>query len=263
MDISMYDLHSHILPNVDDGAKTQSETMEMLRVAASDGTKIILATPHRKDITERSSVPHIQELASNTNRAIQEEGLNLTLALGMENHLDIDLPKDVEEGRALPINNSKYILVEMPWFGRPIYLEQVLFEIQAMGLTPILAHPERLEIFQSDPEFLVNLVERGMLTQITAGSLLGYFNRNVRKFTVQLFKNNLVHILASDCHFSAGTRSPKLSPGFDAAVKLVGYDRAAKMVIDLPKAILNDQTVSPPIPESNVKWNKNWWEFWL
>jgi tyrosine-protein phosphatase YwqE len=80
---------------------------------------------------------------------------------------------------------------------------------------------------------------------------------------VQLFKNNLVHILASDCHFSAGTRSPKLSPGFDAAVKLVGFDRAAKMVIDLPKAILNDQTVSPPIPESNVKWNKNWWEFWL
>ena len=262
MDISMYDLHSHILPNIDDGAKSQSATMEMLRVADSDGTKIILATPHRKDVTDNWSIPHIKELANNTNRAIQKEGLDISLVLGMENHLDIDLPEEVAQGRALTINASKYILVELPFFGRPIYVEQILFEIQAMGLTPILAHPERLEVFISDPEFLVNLVERGMLTQMTSGSLLGYFGGNVRKFTVQLFKNNLVHVLASDCHFPGGPRSPKLSPGLNAAVKLVGYERASRMVVDLPKAILNDQPVRAPIPESRVHWHKNWWKFW-
>ena len=259
----MYDLHSHILPNVDDGSKSHKMTMEMLKVAHLDGTKTILATPHRKDITEQWSIPHIEELTISINKAIKEEGLSISLALGMENHLDVDLPRDVASGIALPINGSKYILVELPFFGRPIYIEQILFEIQAMGLIPILAHPERLEVFDSEPEFLVDLVERGMITQVTSGSLLGYFGRNTRRFTIQLFKNNLVHILASDCHFPGGTRSPKLSPGFTAAVKLVGYERAINMVDALPKAILANQTVSVPLPEPKISWNKGWWKFWL
>ena len=167
----VYDLHTHILPGVDDGAQTTADALEMARVAAQHGTRVMLATPHCKDVTENWSVPYVRDLLEDMNSRIQDEAIVLTLALGMENHLD--LFEEVSSGRALPINGSRYILVEMPLFGRPNYMEDVLFQLQ--GLTPVLAHPDRAEAFQSDPELLVGFVERGMLSQITAGSIVGHF----------------------------------------------------------------------------------------
>lgn len=164
----MYDLHAHILPGVDDGAKTPEDTVAMAQVAADSGTKIILATPHRKDVTEESSVGYIRGLIEEMNGRIRDQGTELTLVLGMENHLDLDLPDEVEAGRALPMNRTRYILVEMPFFGKPNYIEDVLFRIQLQGLTPVLAHPERIEAFQQDPGLLASFVERGMLSQVTA-----------------------------------------------------------------------------------------------
>ena len=111
----MYDLHAHILPGVDDGASVTDETVDMARAAAEAGTKVILAPPHRKDVTDRSSVEHIRELTEQMNARIKAEGIDLTLLLGMENHLDLELPDEVTSGRALAINGSRYILVELPF----------------------------------------------------------------------------------------------------------------------------------------------------
>ena len=204
----MYDLHAHILPGVDDGAKTPQDALEMARIAAQHGTRVMLATPHRRDITERSSVPAIKALLDDLNTRIQEGGIELSILLGMENHLDLDLPEEVSEGRALPINGSRYILVEMPFFGRPNYAEEVLFQLQLQGLTPVLAHPERIEAFQKDLGLLVTLVERGALSQITAGSFLGFFGGRVQRFANTLLREGLVHVIASDTHSSEGRRSP-------------------------------------------------------
>ena len=206
----MYDLHAHILPGLDDGARNIDQTLEMARVAAQSGTRFMLATPHRRDVTDRSSPAEVRSLIDEVNVRVKEQGTDLTLLLGMENHLDVDLPEEVEQGRALSMAGSRYILVELPFFGRPNYVEEVLFQVQSRGLTPVLAHPERLEVFHAEPELLVTLVERGMLTQVTAGSLEGYFGKNVRKFTEALFRHGLVHILASDTHFPGGPRSPLL-----------------------------------------------------
>ena len=139
----MYDLHAHILPGVDDGAKTFDDAVQMARVAADHGTNVILATPHRKDITELWSVQHTRVLLENLATRIQADGIELDLLLGMENHLDLELPDEVTSGRALAINGSRYILVELPFFGTPNYLDDVLFRLQLQGLTPVLAHPER------------------------------------------------------------------------------------------------------------------------
>ena len=115
----MFDLHAHILPGIDDGARTPEDTLEMSRVAAGYGTKIILATPHRKDVTESWSVDHLHVLIDDMNAQNQEQSVELSLLLGMENHLSQDLPDEIEAGRALTMNGSRYILVEMPFFGRP------------------------------------------------------------------------------------------------------------------------------------------------
>ena len=239
----MYDLHAHILPGVDDGSRTPEETLEMSRVAAETGTKIILATPHRKDVTEESSVAHIRRLIADMNAQNAEHGIDIALVLGMENHLDEALPTEIDAGRALPMNGSRYILVEMPFFGRPDYIERTLFEVQDRGLTPVLAHPERIEAFQEDVDLLAMLVQRGMLSQITSGSVVGTWGDEVKKFTHQLLDRRLAHVMASDTHSATGLRSPRLGVGIEVAASIVGMDcaMAMAMVVETPLAILEDR----------------------
>ena len=257
----MYDLHAHILPEIDDGAKNPEDTVEMARIAAKDGTKVMLATPHRKDVTERSSVSYVKEILDDMNQRIQEENIGLSLVLGMENHLDLDLPDEVSRGRALPMNETRYILVEAPFFGRPNYMEDVLFQLQIMGLVPVLAHPERIEAFQKDPRFLSNLIGRGMLSQITSGSIVGHFGRRVRRISNEFLRRGMVHVIASDTHFPKGPRSPILCPGIEAAANIIGVEKAQQMVQVTPKAILEDIPVQVELPKDSVRSNRKWF-FW-
>ncbi|HAL48352.1 MAG: hypothetical protein FI707_16975 [SAR202 cluster bacterium] len=257
----MYDLHAHILPAVDDGARTMEETLAMTVVAAEQGTEMLLATPHRKDVTEQSSVAHIQSLVREVNAWLGERDYDMTMVLGMENHLDLDLPAEIEAGRALPMNGTEYILVEMPFFGRPNWVEEVLFQIQLQGLKPVLAHPERIEAFQRDPDMLAMFVDRGILTQVTAGSPVGHFGRRVERITRDMLDRNLVHILASDTHNPSGPRSPKLRRGVEAVAKIVGHEAAERMVTDTPKSILEGKTVEVE-PSREPSSSGSWWRFW-
>ncbi|MBM3934076.1 MAG: tyrosine protein phosphatase [SAR202 cluster bacterium] len=256
----MYDLHAHILPGVDDGAKTVEDTIAMARVAAENGTLEMLCTPHRKDITENFSVAYVQELVEKMNRELQAQNIGLKFLVGMENHLDIDLPAEFTAGRALRINGSRYALVELPFFGKANFIEDTLFKIQLQGITPVLAHPERLECFQQEPDLLAKFVESGMLSQVTAGSVVGHFGEKVKKITNNMLRCGLVHILSSDTHFPHGPRSPKLPPGRDAAALIVGEERARAMVVDTPRAVLRNEIVKVPSPSEAVEPKKKWWK---
>ena len=220
----------------------------MARVASSNGTTKMLCTPHRKDVTEGSSIEHIRQLVFDINKLLRRQHLNIELFLGMENHLDPQLPTEITAGRALTINGSRYALVEMPFFGYPSYLKEVLSSLQENGIIPVLAHPERIEAVQHDITLLVDLVERGMLTQITAGSVLGYFGDTVSKFTRMLLEQRMVHVIASDCHTPEGPRSPTLLPGINAIINIIGEIETKAMVSEIPKAIMEDKDVlvSPP-----------------
>lgn len=257
----MYDLHAHILPGVDDGAETLEETLEMASIAAQNGTRFLLATPHRRDVTERSSIASLRELFDVVSVKVREQDTELTLVLGMENHLDLELPDEVLAGRALPIGDTRYILVEMPFIGRPMYVEDVLYKLQLQGLTPVLAHPERIEAFQRDPELLRDFVERGMLSQITAGSTVGLFGQRVQRFTAHILRRNLVHVMSSDTHGPRGPRSPILGPRIAALTRLVGEASAMEMVVDTPGAIIGGLAVDVDRPRSHGG-VRHWWRFW-
>ena len=246
----MYDLHAHILPGVDDGARDMGEALAMSREAARTGTKIILATPHRRDITENWSVAHIAKLVDDLNARAAALGLGISHALGMENHLDEDLPAEIDAGRALTMNGTRYILIEPPFFGAPDWIEPTLEQVQKRGLIPVLAHPERIEAFQRDPEFLARLVGRGMLSQITSGSVVGTWGDDVADFARELLARRLAHVMASDTHAPDGLRSPNMSVGIREASRIVGESAALAMVRDVPLAILRDRPVEipPPLP---------------
>ena len=239
----MYDVHSHILPGLDDGARTVDEFVAMARAAAAGGTTVMLATPHRRDVTEDFSIPYLRELFANMVEELDARGIGLTLTLGMENHLDPDLPEALARGAALPMNATRYALVELPFFGHPDWVEPALSDIQASEITPVLAHPERIELVQRDPDVLRAFVERGMLTQVTAGSLTGQWGDEVKRFTHALLRRGLVHMLASDTHAAAGPRSPALLPGLEAAAEIVGADKARAMVLDTPRAVIEGREI--------------------
>ena len=235
-----YDLHSHILPGVDDGPAHIADAVAIARIAAANGTRMMLATPHRKDITENWSVPHIHNLTVELQRRIDAEGIPITLALGMENHIDETLPRDAADGRALTMNGSRYILVEMPFFGQHDFVEGALTALQAQGLTPVFAHPERIEAFQRSPALLKRYIAMGMLSQITRGSLLGHWGEPARQFTLELLEQGMAHMLSSDTHAPKPPRTPELGEAIQIAADVVGDDAALRMARDIPRAIVHD-----------------------
>lgn len=247
----MHDLHAHILPSIDDGPAKIEDSIEIARIAAANGTRTILATPHRKDVTELSSVGHIRELTAELRHRIESESIPLALALGMENHIDATLPEDAAEGKALTMNGSRYILVEMPFFGsieEHDYVDDALRGLQAQGLVPVFAHPERIEAFQLNPALLERYIGMGMLSQLTRGSLLGHWGDEVRRFSLDLLRNGMAHILSSDTHSPHPPRAPELGEALQITSEVVGRQRATAMVNDIPRAILEDRKVTVPFP---------------
>ena len=236
----MIDLHCHILPGLDDGPYRMEQSIEMARAAYMDGTHVIVATPHNRDVVQRSSVLKAKALATRLKRELEKRSVPLQALFGMENHLELDTPEQVERGAALPIEGTRFILIELPFEIYPFYTEDTLTKLFDMGLRPIVVHPERNEPIQRNPQLLADLVGRGALAQVTAGSLLGAFGETVREVSVELLRRGLVHVMASDGHDAHGDRAPILSAGVDAAARVVGMPAARRMVEDIPLAIIED-----------------------
>ena len=242
----MFDLHSHILPGLDDGAKSLDESMAMLRAAASDGIRGMAATPHAKDVREAGALGLVSERVDTLNRLVGGEGLDIRVYVGMENHLSRDLPDLVAAGVAFPYNGGPYILVELPFDSLPGYTDETLARLQGHGLTPVIAHPERQADIMKEPSIMGQFAERGMLGQVTSTCILGRFGAEARDVAETLLRNGWVHIISTDCHRPTGPRAPRMAEAVLEAGKIVGAGKARAMAVDVPEAILAGQ----PLPLS-------------
>lgn len=236
------DLHSHFLPGVDDGPTAWDRAVEILRSAAATGTTHIVATPHGDGRAAWDSVDHLRELCTGLGVQLESEGVSMTLSLGMENPLELDTAAKVDQGRALTLDGSRNILVELPSLQLPLFWEEALFRLQLGGLNPVIAHPERQAQFRDKPDLLAGPVERGVLTQLTAGSLTGAFGPGAKKAAEILCKKGLASLIASDCHTLAGSRSPDMRGGFKAVANLLGEETAALMAWETPRSLLRGTT---------------------
>ncbi|MBI2908162.1 MAG: hypothetical protein HYX92_10990 [Chloroflexi bacterium] len=253
----MIDIHNHILPAIDDGAKSVEESLEMAQVALKDGVTVVVATPHSSDLEALPAGTYDSRLEE-VRLALKEQGLALKVVSGLENYLTLYLSKRWQSGEALTLGDGRYMLVEFPLSQYPLYTDEALFDLQIKGVTPIIAHPERNEAIQQDVGRLVKLVERGMLSQITTASLLGDFGSTAKRVAEMLLARNLAHIIATDAHVPHGNRSPVLSEGVAAAVRIVGREKAMAMVTAVPEAILAGKAVAvePPVAA------RPRWAFW-
>lgn len=244
----MIDLHCHILPGIDDGAETVDDSAAMAKVALEDGVRTIVATPHGVEWAYTGDEVETRTRVADLGLELAARGLELEVLPGLEVFITPDTPAHHAQGRVYTMNGSRYMLVEFPLSVFPSYVEQILFELQLRQLVPVIAHPERNSTIAADPQRLLRLVERGMLVQVTAGSILGIFGARTRETAESLLTRRLAHVIASDAH-SAGGRAPVLSAAMRRASELIGEEAARAMVTSVPAAILRNDVVELPRPQ--------------
>lgn len=217
----MIDIHNHILWDTDDGAKNFEESMAMAKIAAEDGIKQIIATPHFMNGTYKSSKENIKEKADIVNKKLKEENIDLEILLGNEVFLNIDSVDKIKKGEIYSLNNTKYILIEFSFMNIPQNADRIIHQMMKEGYRPIIAHPERISSVVEDPSILIPYIEMGCMTQITSGSILGYFGDKVKKTAVELIERDMVYTIASDAH-NAKSRKPKLSNAYKKITEISG-----------------------------------------
>lgn len=194
------DLHTHILPGLDDGPGTLEESVEMARAAVAAGVTVVAATPHvREDYP--TTPEQMEEALARLRAAVAAERIPLDVRGGGE--LDIEWLKRIglEEGRRFALaGNPRYLLIEFPYAGWPLGLRRLVFELQLAGITPVLAHPERNADVQADPERVRELVEAGAIVQLTTASVDGRFGPAAEHASAALLASHLAHVVASDAH---------------------------------------------------------------
>jgi len=240
------DLHSHILPGLDDGSANLEESLEMCRIAVNNGITTITATPHMLNERFNVSKEKIFEEIARLVDILKTEKIPLNIEPGSEVRLNADLLPFLDEDRAMTMGNAgRYILLELPGEILPHGLDKYLFSVQLTGLIPIIAHPERNFEVQSHPEVLEQFVSSGTLLQITAGSLTGLFGSRVQKCATWLLKSNMAHLVGSDAH-SADYRTPVLKAAYNLVKRKKGNDEAQNVFITRPEIILAGETIDTP-----------------
>lgn len=221
----MIDLHCHILPDADDGAQTEADSVAMARAAIDNGIHTIIATPHHKNGVFDNNREQIIASTTYLKTIFKLEDIPLELLPGQETRIHMNMVEDIKNGELLPLNDSHYLFVELPTSTIPLYTDQILFDIQLEGLIPIIVHPERNEVLMKDPTKLYELVQKGALTQITSGSLLGEFGKTIQIFTKQIIAANLTHFIAGDAH-NVTSRGFNLRESYEEIKQTYGQETA-------------------------------------
>lgn len=236
----MVDIHSHILPMVDDGARSWDVAIEMVKVAERDGVTHMVATPHANYEYEYHREKHEELLAELQSKV----GTEIQLILGCDFHFSYENIEDaVAHPRRYTIGNTRYILMELSDFGIPPNISDMIFALTGKGMVPILTHPERNPLLQRDPERVREWVDMGVLVQITASAFTGKWGKGVQKLARWYAENGLIHVIASDAH-SVNHRSPVLSDARKVVGKEYGKEFATQLVETNPMAIIQDQPIS-------------------
>lgn len=227
----MIDLHCHIIPGIDDGSNSLYESLEMARIAAHDGIKAIVATPHVYQGT-----PSPEKIADNIKQLkeeIKKNGINIKIFPGAE----IAFPAEIDDLKNYSINRTNNVLVEFPHNYLPISAANYISNVVSKGFAPIIAHPERNLAILRNPAKLFELIKKGAYVQLTSSSISGDFGKEIQALCVFLLKKKVVHLIASDSH-GTGFRKPVLTNAIRYAEKFLDIEYINRLTYENPLRIL-------------------------
>ncbi len=252
----MIDIHSHVLPGLDDGSRSLEQSVAMIRMAAATGTTDLVASPHA-NLDYQFDPERVEELLAELQRA--SDGVRLHR--GCDFHLYFD---NIQDALAHPakytINHKGYLLVEFPDMLIAKSTTEVFAQLLQNGMTPIITHPERNYLLHKRMAELESWIDSGCLVQVTAQSLLGRFGAEARAVAQQLMKRGLVHFIASDAH-DEEDRTPRLDLAYNHVAGRYGRERAELLFVVNPQAVLEGAPLpEQPPPEADT--GRKWYQFW-
>ncbi len=237
------DIHCHLVPGIDDGAKDWEETLIMARSAVSDGFTTVIVTPHQLGNFARNDGEMIRERTTQLQEFLDDQNVPLHVAPGGDVRIEPDLAARVERGEVLTLaDQRRHLLLELP---HEIYfpLEPVLAELRIAGLAGILSHPERNHGILDNPRVVERLVDAGCLMQVTAGSLTGAFGPDVQRCAEGFLQQGLIHLIATDAH-GPRVRRLRMRPAFQRVLELTDWQHACLLCCDNPSRVAAGESVA-------------------
>lgn len=234
----MIDFHSHILPNIDDGSRNMEQTVEILKEAKNAGFNKIISTSHYMEeyynIDEEQRKKLIEE--------VKEQGQGIELFLGSEIYVTGNIVELLKDQKASTINNSKYVLFELPLNTKEIMAKEVIYRLIENNYVPIIAHPERYKYVQENIEYIMELVDMGALLQSNYGSIIGMYGRKSESTVKKLLKEDAVQFLGSDVHREKQVydKIPKILKKLN---KIVSKEKIDELTIINPQKVLNNEEI--------------------
>ncbi|MCE5090382.1 tyrosine-protein phosphatase [Staphylococcus devriesei] len=250
----MIDIHNHVLIGVDDGPRNKEEMINLLKQGKSEGISDIIATPHHLSPTFNNEYGIVKEKLQQLSEMEEVKELGINLYPGQEIRISDQIISQLEKGEAIGLNNSKYVLIELPSGRVPHYTSRLFFELQSKGYVPIIAHPERNKEISQNLDVLFELINGGAISQLTSASLNGEHGKNIQKLSIQMIENNLVHFIASDAHHS--NRRPFILNGLFKNKKLKKDHQSIEKLIENAKYVLENKDIAKKQPTQDYKQKK-------
>jgi tyrosine-protein phosphatase YwqE len=193
------DIHSHLLPGIDDGAKTIQDSINLIKALQGFGATQLITTPHVMHHFWENTSKIIEDTAKNTQIKLQENNISIPLKAAAEYMMDDNFVKLFQSEPLLTLKDN-YVLVEMSYINPPIQLYSILFDLQVAGYIPVLAHPERYVFYHNNFEEYNKLINAGCLLQLNLLAIVGYYGEGIAKIAEKLLQNDMYSFVASDVH---------------------------------------------------------------
>lgn len=236
----MIDIHSHIIPNVDDGARSVEETFNILKEAQEAGFTDVILTSHFLLNYYETNAQELIFWKEKLQEVLKKQGTKINLHSGMEIYITNQMEELLESKKILTLANSRYMLIELPLATNVKYFDYVVYYLEAKGIKPIIAHPERYKCVQKDPDIVEEYIEKGCLIQCNYGSIVNLYGREAEKTIKTLLKKNQVHFLGSDVHRENGTYLIILD-AIKKIRKIIGENKINELTTINPKKILQNE----------------------
>ena len=239
----MIDIHCHLMPSVDDGAKDLEETLAMFENAYTSGVTDIILTPHYIKGTKYEINNEQKEKITNILReALRRTDMDINIYYGNEVYIDNDLVDMIKDKKVATLANSRYVLVELPVNSMDNNAGNVFFNLRSNGYIPIIAHPERYVYFQKHPEKVMDYIKLGCLLQGDYMSLLGKYGKKAKKTLKILLKNGVIKFMSSDIHHSYNDYH--IPEAEKRTLKIVkDEDIVNKLFVENPESVINDKII--------------------
>lgn len=243
----MIDFHSHIIYNVDDGSNSKENSIKLLKQASNAGFNKIILTPHYIKEYYECNTDEIKSIIEELENECKNENIDLKLYQANEIYISNHIVEFLQNKLATTINNSKYVLFELPMNEEPLNLLEVVYDLKDSGYIPIIAHPERYTYIQKDPNKLLELIDLGVLFQANYGSIIGQYGKDSKKTVTLLLKNNFIHFLGSDVHVSGNTYK-EIENIFNELRKILDEEQIEELIEKNIEKVLNDEEIETREP---------------